>query len=249
MASTESTSKYSSASSRGPGEREVAAGGEEEHAVATLQILHRMRREHDCRPAVGESPQGHEQAAEVAGSSPEVGSSRKNTCGCVNSSTAMLARLRCPPLKLPTGVAADRARSSVSSTASTLASIAARSVVGRHAEPRGVTQGRRERKVGVDDVVLWDVTDGVTDCGAVLCDVEAVVAHVPESAEPDAGEHLEQRRLAGAAAADDRDQLAWFDREGDVAQQRVTAGRGANQSFGADLHSPLHRSTLAHGTA
>jgi hypothetical protein len=82
-----------------------------------------------------------------------------------------------------------------------------------HAEPRGIAQGRGERQVYVDDVVLGHVTDGVTDGGVVLRDVEAVVPNGSGTRGADPGQRLEQCRLAGAAPTDDREELARFDRE------------------------------------
>jgi hypothetical protein len=62
-------------------------------------------------------------SAAVAGSRPEVGSSRKSAVGLVSSSTAMLARLRSPPLSEPTRWYATGSRSSAARTHRTRASI------------------------------------------------------------------------------------------------------------------------------
>ena len=64
-------------------------------------------------------------SALVAGSRPDVGSSRKNTRGSVRSSTAMLARLRCPPLSEPTRTSACSVRPTASIAARTASSISA----------------------------------------------------------------------------------------------------------------------------
>src|SRR5215216_3376022 len=49
------------------------------------------------RPESASRRSNRRSSAAVAGSSPEVGSSRKKTCGLVKSSTAILARFRWPP--------------------------------------------------------------------------------------------------------------------------------------------------------
>ena len=74
----------------------VAAGGAAPRVVVNTTVAEASAR--SCRRVMS--------SALVIGSSPDVGSSRKKTCGSVISSTAMLARLRWPPLSAPTRTSA-----------------------------------------------------------------------------------------------------------------------------------------------
>ena len=66
---------------------------------------------------------------------------------------------------------------------------------------------RCERQVGVDDVVLGHVAEHAAERPQVGVQVDAVEAHRPRGRRGDAGDRLQQRRLAGAARTDDRDEL------------------------------------------
>jgi hypothetical protein len=144
-------------------------------------------------------------SAAVAGSSPEVGSSSSRTCGDVSSSTAMLARLRCPPDSSGHGrrrgrrgrVRRGRGRPPRRWRLGS-SSVAAGGGRRRHGSP--------QRKIEVDDVVLRDAADPLTRRS--VGDVRCRRAHAAAVRRADPGEGLQQRGLAGAAAADDRDQLA-----------------------------------------
>ena len=61
----------------------------------------------------------------VAGSSPEVGSSKKMIEGLVNNSTATEMRLRCPPESWPTATLRRSARPVTSKTSPTIRSMSA----------------------------------------------------------------------------------------------------------------------------
>jgi hypothetical protein len=72
-------------------------------------------------------------------------------------------------------------------------------------QPGRVAQRTAERQVAVDDVVLGDEAD--SGRSAARHGV-AVVQHGPGRGRPQPGHGLEQRGLAGAAAADEGHQLA-----------------------------------------
>ena len=107
-------------------------------------------------------------SALVSGSRPDVGSSRKKTCGSVSSSTAMLARLRCPPLRSRPGRRPARSgrrrrsrrrrRRRSRPRWSTTAAAACR-----------VAERACERQVGVDDVVLRHVAEHAAERPRLAC--------------------------------------------------------------------------------
>ncbi len=95
----------------------------------------------------------------VDGSRPDVGSSRNNTRGSVSSSTAMLARLRCPPLNAPTRTSACSVRPTVVDRgADRFVDLVARRRR-RQPETGRVAQRALQRQISVDDVVLGHVAD------------------------------------------------------------------------------------------
>ena len=79
----------------------------------------------------------------------------------------------------------------------------------RQPQPRGVAQRLAHGQLAVDDLVLGQVAD----VGEPGRDRLAADRDRPAGRVGDAGERLDQRRLAGAALADDRDELAGLDRE------------------------------------
>jgi hypothetical protein len=112
-------------------------------------------------------------------------------------------------------------------------------------ELRGVPERARQRQVPVDDVVLRHVAD-------VRPVVRAGDAHLARGRGPDADHRLQQRRLPGAAATDDGDDLAGGDRERDVVQRGTTLGAlrhaehldGSDEvgrGFGDREHAPIVR--------
>ena len=88
-------------------------------------------------------------SAPRAGSSPDVGSSRKKTPGLVSSSAAMLARLRWPPDSEPTGTSARSVSSRVLSTSVTAAPSA------RPWWPRAAAARRRSAACGAAAGARW----------------------------------------------------------------------------------------------
>ena len=83
----------------------------------------------------------------------------------------------------------------------------------REPEPRGVVERALERQVGVDDVVLRHVSEHAAKRSKVGMDIDAVELHRSGGRRRDARDRLQQRRLAGAARSDDRDELTGGDRE------------------------------------
>ena len=157
--------------------------------------------------------------AAVAGSSPDVGSSRKKARGRVSSSTAMLVRLRCPPLRSPTRAVARLVRSSrVERVGHGSVDLVCRRA-GRQAEPGRVAEGGGDGQVAVDEIVLRDVAEEMAQ--ARLAAAHAVDVDGAAGRGADAGDGVEQGRLAGAAGADDGDELAGFDGEVDVVEDGV----------------------------
>ena len=78
----------------------------------------------------------------------------------------------------------------------------------------------------MDEIVLRDVADEVAVAGAVH--IDAVERDAAARGWADAHDGVEQRRLAGAAGADDRHKLARRHRQLDVAQERAAAPCDAN---------------------
>ena len=71
----------------------------------------------------------------------------------------------------------------------------------------------------VQDVVLRDVGDLRAECGSGAVDVLAVVQNLALPRRRDASKAVQQGRLAGAAAADQCDELAGIDGERDAVEQ------------------------------
>src|SRR3954447_25422201 len=68
----------------------------------------------------------------------------------------------------------------------------------------------------MDDVVLRHVAEQPAEAVEVLVEVHAVESHMAALSGPDSRQSLEKRRLARAAAADDRDELTRLHRERDA---------------------------------
>ena len=144
--------------------------------------------------------------------------------GSVTSSSAMFTRLRCPPEStffsgLPIcrflhALEAEVAQRLVDAAVDLLLG-----VVGRQAEARRVLHGLEDGELGVDDVVLRDVADAPAERVVDGVEVLAVDAHLPARRRQVAVEREQQRRLAGARGAHERDHVARQRLEGDVVEQ------------------------------
>jgi hypothetical protein len=86
----------------------------------------------------------------------------------------------------------------------------------------------------VDDVVLRDVAELVAEGVEVGVQIDAVEAHLALLRGADAGQRLEQHRLAGAAPADGRNQLSRAHGEGDVVQDLPAALDRLAEADGGD---------------
>ena len=64
-----------------------------------------------------------------------------------------------------------------------------------------------QRQVDVDDVVLGHVADNAAELPQVAVQVDVVEVHRSRADRGDASDRLQQRRLAGTAGTDDRDEL------------------------------------------
>ena len=90
----------------------------------------------------------------------------------------------------------------------------------REPQTRCVAERALQGQVGVDDVVLRHVAEHAAEGAQVSVHVDAVEAHRPRGCRGDARDRLQQRRLAGAAGTDDRDELPSRDRERHGVQER-----------------------------
>src|SRR6476646_8883672 len=106
------------------------------------------------------------------------------------------------------------------------------------AQRGGVAQGALERKVSVDDVVLRYVAEQPAEAVEVLVEVYAVESHLAALGGPDARQRLEERRLARAAAADNRDELTRFHRERHALQHLLAPVDRLPEVGRGDLHAP-----------
>ena len=158
--------------------------------------------------------------------SPLVGSSRKRMTGSVTSSSAMFTRLRCPPEStffsgLPIwrflqALEPEVAQRLVDAPVDLLLR-----VVRRQAEARRVLHRLEHRELGVHDVVLRDVADAPAERVVDGVEVLAVDADLPARRRQVAVEREEQRRLAGARRAHQRDHVARQRLEGDVIEEHL----------------------------
>ena len=157
---------------------------------------------------------------EVAGSRPLVGSSRASTAGRVSSSTAMLARLRCPPERLRTTTSARSVSSRSDSTRSTTWSSSASLTV------RGSLSRAAYRSVDLSGRSRWMMSS----CGTRPTSTarRSCATSTPSTVtDPTGGcvqadERLEQRCLPCPAPTDQRDHLARLDGQRDPVDQRPT---------------------------
>ncbi len=99
-------------------------------------------------------------SAAVAGSSPEVGSSRKKNRGRASNSTAMLARLRSPPLNRPTRTF-SRSLSRAAHGQSRVDRLLDLRIshAGGQPQPSRIAQDPPQRQVAVNDVFLRHETE------------------------------------------------------------------------------------------
>ncbi|GAA4940434.1 hypothetical protein GCM10023238_02630 [Streptomyces heliomycini] len=97
--------------------------------------------------------------------------------------------------------------------------------VGGEAELGRVLEGLLDGQLLVQDVVLRDQTDALTQLGELLVEVPVVVEDLALVGGAVAGEGLEERGLAGAGRADDRDQRLLGDAEGDVLEDLLCRRR------------------------
>ena len=97
-------------------------------------------------------------------------------------------------------------------------------VVVRQAKLCRVLDGLEDRQLGVDDVVLGHVADAPAQGVVDRVEVFAVDAHLPRRRLEIAVEHREERGLARARGAHERDQVAGVRLEGDMVQQHLLGG-------------------------
>ena len=144
--------------------------------------------------------------------------------GSVTSSSAMFTRLRCPPEStffsgLPICRFLHPLEAEVAERLVDAAVDLLLGVVGRQAEARRVLHGLEDRELGVHDVVLRDVADAPAERVVDGVEVLAVDAHLPAGGRQVAVEREQQRGLAGARGAHQRDHVARQRLEGDVVEQ------------------------------
>ena len=196
-----------------PVEREVPVAREEDDAVAGQQVLHRVRGEHHRGAAVREPAQKGEQLTGAGGIQAGGRLVQEEDVGAREQldrdarALALAARERAH-LHIGALGEAERAECLLHGQVH----------LGRrggrwHPQRRRVAQRALERQVGVDDVVLGDVAEQPPERVEVAVEVDAVEAHRPALRRTHARQRLQQRGLAGAAAADDRDELARADGE------------------------------------
>jgi hypothetical protein len=111
----------------------------------------------------------------------------------------------------------------------------------RQAQARGVAQRPLERQLGVDDVVLRHVAEDPAERVEVRVQVDAAEPDRALLGRPDARQRLEQHRLAGAAAADDRDEPPARQGQRHVVQHALAAPDRLAEADGdhLDAASPL----------
>ena len=145
------------------------------------------------------------------GSSAPDGSSSSSTGGSASRPTAMFTRWRLPPDSSPSSSSAR----SASAVCSSIRCDRRLEVVDL-LQAREQAQVLRDGELHVDGGLLRDPADPAVGVGPLLLDRAAVGL-------ADAGEHRQQRRLAGAVGADDRQQLAASDLEAHVAHRLAIA--------------------------
>ena len=134
----------------------------------------------------------------------------------------MLARLRCPPDKSPTVTSARSARSrDAQRPVNDLVDLAGRRTRGQ-AQPSRVANHASERQLTMHDVVLRDVPDRRDPLRGAHRNT--VVQHRTFGNRSEPGHRLEQRGLACATPADQRDELSRRDRERNIVQHQPVGG-------------------------
>jgi hypothetical protein len=141
-----------------------------------------------------------------------VGSSRNSRLGFVSSSSLLAARQAAGA-----GVGVPRQGQLAEDLVNPAGPFLGARVLG---EPQlgGVGQPATGGELAVQDVLLRDQADVVPQFGVVGVQVAAVVQHAAAAGGAHPGERAEQGRLAGAARADDAEQAAFRQREGDVVE-------------------------------
>ncbi len=104
--------------------------------------------------------------------------------------------------------------------------------VPREPQFRGITKRAAGRQLRVEDVFLRDKPDPVPQLGVVLVQVAVVVQDAAAVGGPHPGQRAEQGGLPRAAGADDPEQAALTEREGDVVEQDLAAPQGDGQVAG-----------------
>ena len=103
---------------------------------------------------------------------------------------------------------------------------------------RRVPQGRQQRKFYVDDVVLRDVAHRAPQLSEVRRRVYPIEGDRTRVRRPDTRHRLQQRRLAGAAAAHYRDKLTRLDHERDIIQDAMTVTNRLGQRARGSIRNP-----------
>ena len=193
---------------------------QEHDAIAQREVRDRVRREHDGRGSVGKLAQvadqlrarGRVEAGRrlVQEEDARFGEELDGDAGALALPAAQRADPDVGVLGQPDGV--DRGMDRVVDLGCGCRR--------REPEPGRVAERVSKREVGVDDVVLGHVADHAAELPQVGVQVDAVEAHRSRAGRGDAGDRLQQHRLAGTAGTDDRDELTGRDRERHGVQQR-----------------------------
>ncbi len=106
--------------------------------------------------------------------------------------------------------------------------------IAREAQFRRVAEGPAGRQLRVQDVLLRHQPDPVPQFGVVRVEIALVVQHAAVGGRPHAGQRAEQRRLARPARADHAEQAALAQREADVVEQHLAAGQPDREILGGE---------------
>ena len=204
-------------------ERDSPTPRHEHDAIAQIEVLDRMRREHDRRRPVGKLPELSDQLhargrVETGRRLVEEEDARfgqkldRNAC-TLTLPTAQGANPDLGVLAEPDRVDCSRDR---------VVDLGA-SRRRREPQPCRVTERVLQREIGMDDVVLWHVADDAAELPQVRVHVNAIEAHRSRARRGNAGDRVQQRCLARAARTDDRDELPDGHRERHAVQERDLA--------------------------
>src|SRR5678815_1357346 len=92
----------------------------------------------------------------------------------------------------------------------------------------------------VEQDLLRDDADGALRVARMLVDVKAPDARLAATLHDEAGEDVDQRRLAGAVRAEQAEDLAARNVEADAVQRALSACIGLAQRFDADGGLAVH---------